>query len=377
MPADLVRDPIFGSLARALSPRIVGAQRFPTKELPFSSGYSPTDFVTVAYRMSTVSPNGWPEVDPATGEVTAPTRKTYNTFFGPVDQLRTQVGAQPCAAVFLAANAAAQRPPGPLRLMGIVNVTPDSFSDGGRFLDAGRAIDHGVELARQGAHVLDVGGESTRPGSVPIAIEEELRRTIPVVEALAKRTKAWVSIDTTKLEVARAALDAGATIVNDVSAGRLDVGMLPLVAERGATIVLMHMQGTPRDMQKDPQYGDVVAEVLEFLRERGAACLEAGIAREKMWVDPGIGFGKTLEHNVEILRRLPELRSLGLPLLVGVSRKAFIARIHGPAKEGERVGGTAAAVALAVQGGAEILRVHDVAVMAEAAAVARAISSTT
>jgi dihydropteroate synthase len=260
--------------------------------------------------------------------------------------------------------------------MGVVNVTPDSFSDGGQFLDPQRAIEHGLELESQGAHILDVGGESTRPGSDPVSVDEELRRTIPVVEGLAKRAKVPVSIDTTKSAVARAALDAGASIVNDVSAGRFDAEMLPLVAERGATFVAMHMQGTPRDMQADPRYEDVVSEVLEFLRERGAACLAAGIARERIWIDPGIGFGKTLEHNLEILRRLPELRSLGLPVLVGPSRKAFIARIHPPAKDdAARRGGTAAAVTLAVQGGAEILRVHDVAVMAEAAAVARAMGA--
>jgi dihydropteroate synthase len=261
------------------------------------------------------------------------------------------------------------------RVVGIVNVTPDSFSGDGLALSPDAAVAHGLRLLEEGADALDVGGESTRPGSAAVSVEEELGRTIPVISALAKRAKVPVSVDTTKAGVARAALDAGATIVNDISAGRWDAAMLPLVAERGATFVAMHMQGTPEDMQRDPRYGDVVAEVLEFLRERGAACLGAGIARERIWIDPGIGFGKTLDHNLELLRRLPELRSLGLPVLVGVSRKAFIARIHGPAREDvARIGGTAAAVALAVQGGAEILRVHDVAVMAEAAAVARAVA---
>jgi dihydropteroate synthase len=227
-------------------------------------------------------------------------------------------------------------------------------------------------LEAQGAAVLDVGGESTRPGSEAVGVEEELRRTVRVVEGLAKQVKCAVSIDTRKAEVARAAIDAGATVVNDVSAGRDDAEMLPMVGERGVGFVAMHMQGRPRDMQADPRYGDVVAEVLEFLRERCAACLEAGVAKEKVWIDPGIGFGKTVQHNLELLRRLSELRSLGLPLVVGVSRKAFIAKLH-PAGAGvERVGGTAAAVALAVMGGAEMLRVHDVATMSEVASVARA-----
>ncbi len=244
----------------------------------------------------------------------------------------------------------------PLRLMGVINVTPDSFSDGGRFLDPARAIELGLQLRSEGADILDIGGESTRPGSAPIPVEEELRRVLPVIEGLAQRERSAVSVDTSKYEVARAALDAGATIVNDVTAGRCDPRMLPLVAERGATCVLMHMQGSPRSMQSNPAYVDVVREVADFLRERVDAALSVGVDRERIWIDPGIGFGKTLEHNLELLVRLPELSELGLPICLGVSRKSFIAALesasHAPPSPAEaRLGGTAAAVALGVLGG--------------------------
>jgi len=268
-------------------------------------------------------------------------------------------------------------PPRPLRLMGVLNVTPDSFSDGGSWPTSALAVERGVLLESQGADILDVGGESTRPGAEEVAADEELRRVLPVVEGLAGRVRAAISIDTTKSDVARAALDAGATIVNDVSAGRLDPAMLPLVADRGATCVLMHRQGTPRDMQTAPAYADVVAEVATFLRERAEVAQARGIAAERIWVDPGIGFGKTLAHNLELLVRLREIAALGFPVCLGVSRKSFIAAIEseqGASKSPPeaRVGGTAAAVTLGVLGGAAILRVHDVAVMAQAARVAEA-----
>ena len=268
-------------------------------------------------------------------------------------------------------------PPRPLRLMGVLNVTPDSFSDGGSWPTSALAVERGVILASQGADILDVGGESTRPGAESVAADEELRRVLPVVEGLARRVQVAISIDTTKADVARAALDAGATIVNDVSAGLLDPEMLPLVADRGATCVLMHRQGTPRDMQRAPVYADVVAEVAGFLRERAAAARARGIAAECIWVDPGIGFGKTLAHNLELLVRLREIAELGFPVCLGVSRKSFIASIETeqgvpPSPPEARVGGTAAAVTLGVLGGATILRVHDVAVMAQAARVAQA-----
>jgi dihydropteroate synthase len=263
--------------------------------------------------------------------------------------------------------------------MGVINVTPDSFSDGGMHLDPESAVARGLELEAEGADILDVGGESTRPGSEAVTEAEELRRVVPVVDALAKRTRAALSIDTTKAAVARAALDRGATIVNDVSAGRYDESMLPLLAERGATCVLMHMQGTPKTMQAQPSYRDVVAEVRDFLRERAGAAVEAGLGRDRIWIDPGIGFGKGLEHNLELLARLGELLPLGFQICLGVSRKSFIAAVDrasgvDPSGPDERLGGTAAAVALGVANGARILRVHDVAVMAQAARMARAIA---
>jgi len=259
----------------------------------------------------------------------------------------------------------------PVSLMGVVNVTPDSFSDGGLFLDADAAIAHGRELAEQGAEVLDVGGESTRPGAEPVSAEVEIERTEPVVAALAA-AEYTVSIDTSKLSVAEAALDAGATIVNDVTALRNDPEVARLCAERGAGLVLMHMQGDPRTMQEDPRYDDVVDDVKGFLTERLEAALAAGVAEERVWLDPGIGFGKTLAHNLELLRRLGELRELGRPLVVGTSRKSFLGKVDGSPVE-ERIGGTIASSVLAAAEGADVLRVHDVTEVAQAVRVATAI----
>jgi len=257
------------------------------------------------------------------------------------------------------------------QLMGVVNVTPDSFSDGGLYLDPEAAIAHGRELAEEGAEVLDVGGESTRPGAEAVSVEEELRRVVPVVEGL-RELEARVSVDTSKAPVAAAALDAGAEIVNDVTGLRGDPEMAALCAERGCGVVLMHMLGTPRTMQDNPRYDDVVAEVRAFLTERLEAAVAAGIPEEGIWLDPGIGFGKTLAHNTELLRRLGELRELGRPLVVGTSRKSFIGRLDGsPASE--RLGGTIASSLLAATNGAEVLRVHDVAAVQQALAVAAAI----
>jgi dihydropteroate synthase len=255
--------------------------------------------------------------------------------------------------------------------MGIVNVTPDSFSDGGRFFEHEAAIAHGRQLLAEGADLLDVGGESTRPGAEPVSAEEELRRVGPVVAALAR--EAPVSIDTSKAEVARAALDAGASIVNDVTALRADPEMADLCAERDCGVVLMHMLGTPRTMQKDPRYDDVVDDIKRFLAERIEYALGRGIAEERIWIDPGIGFGKTVEHNLELLRRLSELRELGRPILIGVSRKSFIGAITGREVH-ERQGGTIAANVLAYLNGAEILRVHDVGPLRDALALAGALN---
>lgn len=257
------------------------------------------------------------------------------------------------------------------QLMGVVNVTPDSFSDGGLFLDPEAAIAHGRELAEDGAEILDVGGESTRPGAEEVAVEEELRRVVPVVEGL-RDLDARISVDTSKAPVAAAALDAGAEIVNDVTALRGDPEMAALCAERDCGVVLMHMLGSPRTMQDNPRYDDVVAEVKAFLAERLEAAVAAGIPEERIWLDPGIGFGKTLAHNTELLRRLGELRELGRPLVVGASRKSFIGHLDGsPASE--RLGGTVASSLLAALNGAEVLRVHDVAEMRQALALATAI----
>jgi dihydropteroate synthase len=258
-----------------------------------------------------------------------------------------------------------------VRLMGVVNVTPDSFSDGGLYLDPGAAIAHGEQLVAGGATILDVGGESTRPGAAPVAAEEELRRVQPVVAGLAG-AGAEISIDTSKASVAAAALDAGATIVNDVTALRGDAEMAALVAERGAGLVLMHMAGDPRTMQVDPEYDDVVAEVRDFLAARLAAAVAAGIDESRIWLDPGIGFGKTDRHNFELLRGLGELATLGRPLVVGTSRKSFIGRADGSATD-ERLGGTIATSVLAVMAGAAVLRVHDVREMAEALKLASAV----
>jgi dihydropteroate synthase len=256
-------------------------------------------------------------------------------------------------------------------VMGIVNVTPDSFSDGGLFLEADAAVEHGAMLAAEGADVLDVGGESTRPGAAPVPEEEELRRVLPVVERLAAAGRR-VSIDTTKLGVARAALDAGATLVNDVTAFRAAPGLAGLVAERRAGCCLMHMLGEPRTMQLDPRYDDVVSDVKAFLEERLAFALGEGIPEEDVWLDPGIGFGKTVEHNLELLRRLDEIVAIGRPVVVGTSRKSFLGRLTGGRPEGERLPGTIATNVIALERGASVFRVHDVAPVVDALAVAAA-----
>jgi dihydropteroate synthase len=253
-------------------------------------------------------------------------------------------------------------------VMGIVNVTPDSFSDGGRFLVPDAAVAHGIELAEQGADVLDVGGESTRPGAAPVPAAEELRRVVPVVERLAATTTVPLSIDTTKAAVARAALDAGATVVNDVSAGRSDPEILGVAAEAGAGYVVMHMQGEPRTMQADPRYDDVVAQVGDFLADRIEVARAAGVAEGALAADPGIGFGKTVEHNLRLLAGLHALAErVGVPVLVGTSRKTFVAKVlaragtaSGDLPVDQREEGTLATVVWAVERGASIVRVHDV-----------------
>ena len=259
-------------------------------------------------------------------------------------------------------------------LVGVLNATPDSFSDGGLHLDPARAAATACEMVAAGAAVLDLGGESTRPGATPVSDATERRRLLPVLAAVRRVVAVPLAVDTTKAAVAAAALDAGADIVNDVSAGRFDRRMLPLCAGAGVPVVLMHMRGRPATMQRRPAYRDVVAEVRAFLVRRVAAARLAGIARDAIVVDPGIGFGKTVAHNVALLAHLDLLAALGYPVLVGVSRKGFVGALLGGAGIERRTYGTAAAVALAVARGARLLRVHDVAAMRDVLAVATAVA---
>jgi dihydropteroate synthase len=258
-------------------------------------------------------------------------------------------------------------------LMGIVNVTTDSFFDGGRFVDPQLALEHGRRLVEEGADILDIGAESTRPGSLPIDEKEELRRLVPVVAALAQAVSVPISVDTSKAAVAKAAIKAGAVMVNDVTALRGDPAMADVVVQTGVALVLVHMQGTPRTMQQAPTYEDVVEEVADFLAERARFAIERGVAKSRIVLDPGIGFGKVLTHNLDLLAHLRMFTTLGFPVLVGPSRKGFIGQLTKQSVEA-RAWGTAGVVALAVQQGANILRVHDVAEMRDVVNVAAAIS---
>jgi len=261
-----------------------------------------------------------------------------------------------------------------VRVMGIVNVTPDSFSDGGDHFAVDAAIAHGLRLAEEGADILDIGGESTRPGAADVALDEELRRVIPVIEALAKQTTLPISIDTSKPEVMRAAVAAGAGMINDVYALRRE-GALDAAAELGVPVVLTHMLGEPRSMQDDPRYDDVVAEVHRFLAERIFACEMAGIERKRIVVDPGFGFGKTLDHNLQLLAQLQRLTELGVPVLAGMSRKKTIGTLTGRDAPADRVAGSLAAHVIAAQRGAGIVRVHDVAATIDALKVWEAVAA--
>ena len=261
-------------------------------------------------------------------------------------------------------------------VMGVINVTPDSFSDGGRFLDADRAVDLGLQMVREGAAMIDIGGESTRPGASPVPAEEELDRIAPVIDKLRPETDVFISIDTTKASVARWALEHGVEMVNDVSALHGDPDMSGLVAETGAGVVLMHMMGNPRTMQESPTYRDVAAEVCAFLERAVAAAETAGVAPDSILVDPGFGFGKTVDHNLVLLNRLGALSSLGKPILVGTSRKSFIGRLLDLPVE-ERLHGTSASVAAAILRGAHVVRVHDVPQMVQVARLVDAILNET
>ena len=267
-------------------------------------------------------------------------------------------------------------------VMGVLNITPDSFSDGGQFIDPGAAVARAAVIASEGADLIDIGGESTRPGSLPVDAAEQVRRVVPVLREVRDRLPGFtLSIDTTRSEVAAAALDAGAHVINDVSAGRDDPALLPLAARRSCPVILMHMQGTPRTMQVNPAYSDVTAEVAQFLEGRLDAAAAGGVDPAKVLLDPGIGFGKTVAHNLELLRRITDLVALGRPIVIGTSRKGFIAKVLGeqPAAAGTvpdpsaRLFGTAATVAWAVANGAAVARVHDVGPMAQVVRMVRSI----
>lgn len=257
-------------------------------------------------------------------------------------------------------------------IMGILNVTPDSFSDGGLYFEVERAVRRAREMVAAGADIIDIGGESTRPGAEPLPLEEELRRVIPVVDRLVREVRVPLSVDTYKAEVARQALEHGATMINDISGLRADPDMVKVVAQFGCPVVVMHIKGTPKNMQDNPTYEDVIAEVKEYLRQGVDLAAAAGLDREKVIVDPGIGFGKTLEHNLKILQCLDEFKTLGQPLLVGTSRKSFIGKLLG-LPVNERLWGTAATVALSIVKGADIVRVHDVREMKQVAEVTDAV----
>lgn len=265
----------------------------------------------------------------------------------------------------------------PTLVMGVLNVTPDSFSDGGRYADPAAAIQHGRDLFAAGAHLLDIGGESTRPGAARTPADEQIRRVLPVIQSLRKEMgdNCLLSIDTTRAAVARAALDAGVSIINDISAGDDDPQMLPLAAARSSPIVLMHMQGNPATMQKNPTYRNVVDEIGIYLKDRAAAARAAGVAAHRILLDPGIGFGKTVHHNLEILRRLSELTASGSPLVLGTSRKGFLGRISGEGETRDRLFATAASVAWCVANQAAVVRVHDVEAMVKVVRVIEAIKN--
>jgi dihydropteroate synthase len=245
-------------------------------------------------------------------------------------------------------------------IMGVLNVTPDSFSDGGEFFTTGKAVEQGSRMAAEGAQIIDVGGESARPGAEPVSAEEELSRVLPVIVKLREKVSAFISIDTTKAVVAREALEAGASIINDVTGGRGDPEMMKLAAEKKAAFIIMHMQGTPRTMQTNPHYDDVVGEVADFFRQQYARALECGIDSMAIAFDPGIGFGKTVEHNLELLSNLPRLRVHDRPIVVGVSRKSSLGKMIGSAEMSDRLAPTIAFTALLRERGANVLRVHDV-----------------
>ena len=265
--------------------------------------------------------------------------------------------------------------PDPTKIMGILNVTQDSFSDGGLYFDKSAAINRAIQMVEEGADIIDIGGESTRPGSEPVPEEEEIRRTIPVIEALVKEISVPISIDTYKSRVANRALEAGASMVNDISGLRFDPDMPDVIAYHDVPVVIMHIKGTPKDMQRNPVYEALIPEIMDYLREGIRIAAKAGIKEDKIIIDPGIGFGKTFEHNLDIICNLNEFTLLGKPILIGPSRKAFIGKVLGDLPPTDRLEGTAAAVAISIFNGANIIRVHDVKEMVHVAKVADAIKN--
>ncbi len=259
--------------------------------------------------------------------------------------------------------------------MGVLNITQDSFSDGGLYFDKSAAIKRAIQMVEEGADIIDIGGESTRPGAEPVPVEEELRRTIPVIEALAKELKVPMSIDTYKSEVAEKALEAGASIVNDISGLRFDPEMAKVVSDYKVPVVIMHIKGRPKDMQQNPVYEALVPEIMDYLREGIRLAKESGISEDKIIIDPGIGFGKTFNQNLGIINNLREFTLLEKPILIGLSRKAFIGKILGNVSVTDRLEGTAAAVAISIMNGANIIRVHDIKEMVRVARVADAIKN--
>jgi dihydropteroate synthase len=316
-----------------------------------------------------------PRVSQETGPATAPV-----VLRGAGDQLAVLLNSpEPTPGLWGALSSAltgyerARNDLQPTRIMGILNTTPDSFSDGGLFFDPSLAEERAITMVEEGAQILDIGGESTRPGAEAVSAEEELRRVLPVVRRLAGRVPARISVDTTKVEVARACLDSGATIINDVSGLTFEPELGQVVAHAGATLVLMHMKGTPRTMQQGPRYDDVVADTMRFLRRQIRVAWEAGVPEDRIWIDPGFGFGKTVAHNLEILRRLREYTSIGASILIGTSRKSTLGQVLGGLPPDQRLEGTAATVAVAIMNGAGIVRVHDVREMARVARMTDAI----
>ena len=260
-------------------------------------------------------------------------------------------------------------------IMGILNITPDSFSDGGKYFDEDKAVRRAIQMAEDGADIIDIGGESTRPGSDPVTIEEELRRTVPVIKAVMKHVHIPVSIDTYKSEVAQRALDAGAAMINDISGLNFDREMAKVAAQHGVPVIIMHIKGEPKNMQQNPVYNALIPEICEYLKDAIKRAVDTGISADKIMIDPGIGFGKTFEHNLEIIHNLAEFKILGKPVMVGPSRKAFLGKILGDASPEERLEATAAAVAISIMNGAHMIRVHDVREMVKVAKVADAIKN--